>query len=104
MRKKIFKLGSNIGGAIVIDYEGDMQNACTAFYVVKYLCCEKELTISHYALERRVQRHSTLCHECVTRKMGKMPKANKGIKRKRLAIATNHSATSAWDALIRNRK
>lgn len=104
MRKTVFKLGSNIGGAIVIDYEGDMQNACTSFYVVKYLCCEKEITLHHRALMQRIRRGSTLCHECVTRQMGQTPKANKGIKRKRLKAATNHSATSALDALIRNRK
>ena len=99
-----FKIGSNIGGAIVIDYEGDMQNACTSFYVVKYLCCEKEITVHHSALKQRIRRGSTLCHAFVTRKMGARPKANKGIKRKKLELETNNSATSAWDALIRNRK
>lgn len=65
-----FKLGSNIGGAIVIDYVGEMKTRNTGFYVVKYLCCEKELTVNHFALVRRIQRNSTLCHECWTRQMG----------------------------------
>lgn len=70
IKRGIFKLGSNIGGAIVIDYEGDMQNACTSFYVVKYLCCEKEITLHHRALMQRIRRGSTLCHECWTRQLG----------------------------------